>query len=186
MKITVYTVNECQFSKEEKEYLTSHNLPFAEKNLEQNKDWLTEMLAVSNNFAGTPVTKIERDDGQIVVSKGFTKEELEKELGLSSTPTSPPPPPPVAEPPPIPTVIEPPPATDTGTPPAQPEPPAQPPPPTPEQPQSPPVPVAPTNQLSQDPQLTSILNDLQSKSNQPTTQQSPASSLPSIPEPNFG
>jgi glutaredoxin len=82
MKITVYTVSDCQFSKAEKEYLQSHNLPYEEKNLEQNREWLTEMLAVSNNFAGTPVTKIEKDDGQIIVLKGFTKEEFDEVLGF--------------------------------------------------------------------------------------------------------
>lgn len=88
MKITVYTVTDCQFSKQEKEYLTSHTLQFEEKNLETNKEWLTEMLAVSNNFAGTPVTKIEKDDGQIVVLKGFTKEEFDQALGFAA-PTTP-------------------------------------------------------------------------------------------------
>jgi len=82
MKITVYTVSDCQFSKQEKEYLQSHNLAYEEKNLEQNREWLTEMLAVSNNFAGTPVTKIEKEDGQIIVLKGFTKEEFDQVLGF--------------------------------------------------------------------------------------------------------
>lgn len=86
MKITVYTISDCQFSKQEKEYLTSHTLQFEEKNLETNKEYLTEMLAVSNNFAGTPVTKIEKDDGQSVVLKGFTKEEFDKVLGFGAEP----------------------------------------------------------------------------------------------------
>lgn len=83
MKITVYTVTDCQFSKTEKEYLASHTLQFEEKNLETNKEFLTEMLAVSNNFAGTPVTKVEKDDGSIVVLKGFTKEEFDQTLGFA-------------------------------------------------------------------------------------------------------
>lgn len=83
MKITVYTITDCEFSREEKEYLTSHQLQFEEKNLETNKEFLTEMLAVSNNFAGTPVTKIEKDDGKIEVLKGFTKEEFDKTLGFA-------------------------------------------------------------------------------------------------------
>ena len=87
MKITVYTITDCQFSKQEKEYLKANDLPFEEKNLETNKEFLTEMLAVSNNFAGTPVTKIEKDDGQIVVLKGFTKEEYDTALGLTPPPT---------------------------------------------------------------------------------------------------
>lgn len=83
MKITVYTISDCQFSKQEKEYLTTNKFQFEEKNLETNKDWLTEMLVVSNNFAGTPVTKVEKDDGQILVLKGFTREEFDKALGLA-------------------------------------------------------------------------------------------------------
>jgi len=86
MKITVYTVTDCQFSKAEKDYLLANNIQYEEKNLELNKEWLTEMLAVSNNFAGTPVTKIEKDDGQIIVLKGFTKEEFDQALGLQTTP----------------------------------------------------------------------------------------------------
>jgi len=81
MKITLYTVNDCQFSKQEKDYLTSHQLQFEEKNLELNKEFLTEMLAISDNFAGTPVTKIEKDDGQSVVLKGFTQAEFDEALG---------------------------------------------------------------------------------------------------------
>ncbi len=87
MKITIYTVTDCQFSKQEKEYLSSHNLPYEEKNLELNKEWLTEMLAVSNNFAGTPVTRIEKDDGTIQVFKGFTKEEFDNFFGFTSSQT---------------------------------------------------------------------------------------------------
>ncbi len=89
MKITVYTITDCKFSQEEKEYLKGLNLPFEEKNLEQNKDWLTEMLTVSNNFAGTPVTVIEKDDGSKVVLKGFTKDEFEKELNVKGPAAAP-------------------------------------------------------------------------------------------------
>ncbi|MFO0704115.1 MAG: glutaredoxin family protein [Patescibacteria group bacterium] len=84
MKITVYTITDCYFCKQEKEYLKSHNLPFEEKNLEENRDFLTEMLTISNNFAGTPVTKLEKDDGTIVILKGFTKEEFDETLGIKS------------------------------------------------------------------------------------------------------
>ncbi len=83
MKITVYTINDCKFSQAEKEYLKKNNVEFEEKNLETNRDFLTEMLAVSNNFAGTPVTKIEKDSGEPIVLKGFTQEEFDKALGLA-------------------------------------------------------------------------------------------------------
>lgn len=83
MKIILYTITDCQFSKQEKEYLQSHNLAFEEKNLETNREFLTEMLTVSNNFAGTPVTKIEKDDGQIVILKGFTAADFDKTFGFT-------------------------------------------------------------------------------------------------------
>ena len=89
MKITIYTITECQFSKQEKEYLSSHGLQFEEKNLETNREFLTEMLAVGGNFAGTPVTKIEKDDGQIVVLKGFTAAEFNKVLAVAPPATTP-------------------------------------------------------------------------------------------------
>src|SRR3989344_4475407 len=89
MKITVYSLSDCQFSKQEKEYFKSHKLQFEEKNLEKNKDFLTEMLAVGDNFAGTPVTKIEKDDGQVVVLKGFTQAEFDQTLGFAPAPSAP-------------------------------------------------------------------------------------------------
>lgn len=83
MKITVYTISNCPFSQQEKDYLKTNNLAYEEKNLEMNREWLTEMLTISNNFAGTPVTKIEDKNGQITVLKGFTKEEFDQVLGLT-------------------------------------------------------------------------------------------------------
>lgn len=88
MKIIVYTITECPFSKQEKEYLLAHGLQFEEKNLDTNREYLTEMLAVGSNFAGTPLTKIDKDDGQIVVLKGFTQAEFDKALGLAGGETA--------------------------------------------------------------------------------------------------
>ncbi len=120
MKITLYTIKDCAFSKQEKEYLNTNKLVFEEKDLETNKDFLTEMLAISNNFAGTPVTRVEKDDGTIAVLKGFTKEEFDTTFGLVASPTNdqssttasnqpsvndtPLPTPPVAEVPPVPPI----------------------------------------------------------------------------------
>ena len=196
MKITVYTTTDCQFSKQEKEYLTTNNLPYEEKNLETNKDFLTEMLAVGNNFAGTPVTRVEKDDGTIAVLKGFTKEEFDTTLGLSPT-TSPDeasakagptsvnesasaqatadkePKPVEATPPPMPAmetppVVETPPPVEipTVTPPATP--PVEAAPPTP--------PPTTTPDLNQE--LGSVLDKLQQETNTPT----PPPGAPSIPD----
>lgn len=109
MKITVFTITDCYFCKQEKDYLKNHNLPFEEKNLEENRDFLTEMLTISNNFAGTPVTKIEKDDGSIVVLKGFTKEEFDETLGFHEEVAKP------ADTPPAPSLTEPAPAQATQT-----------------------------------------------------------------------
>ena len=88
MKITIYTIKDCAFSKQEREYLNTNKLVFEEKDLETNKDFLTEMLAISNNFAGTPVTRIEKDDGTISVLKGFTKGEFDTVFGFVATSTN--------------------------------------------------------------------------------------------------
>jgi len=168
MKITIYTITDCQFSKQEKEYLASHQLQFEDKNLETNKEWLTEMLAVSNNFAGTPVTKIEKDDGQIVILKGFTRDEFDQTLGFAQP----------------------------ATPAAQSAPAQTPAPVAPPAPQTVP-PVVPPAPVSQTPDpLNSILNDLQSKANisdtLPATDTTPVAptatapnAMPNIPEPDF-
>lgn len=173
MKITVYTTSECQFSKQEKEYLKSHNLPFEEKNLETNKEFLTEMLAVGNNFAGTPVSKIEKDDGAIVVLKGFTKEEFDQTLGFTPADQTQP----AAQPKPAVTPKTPPAASPPVPPPAPVvTPPTSPPPATtPQQPTGGPPPTPPTND-----ELSSILDDLQQKA-AGTTPPTPTESTPTPP-----
>lgn len=184
MKITIYTVKDCQFSKAEKEYLQAHNVSFEEKNLESNKEFLTEMLAVSNNFAGTPVTKVEKDDGQIAVLKGYVKDELDKVLGYSQ---------------PQETVVN---STINAPPknPVQPAPPVPQPPqpqPTPKPEPTPPPPAVPTPQDSTTDALNSVLQNLQSKSstqspstppvvnNPPPVNPPPTGTLPNIPDPDF-
>ncbi len=77
MKVILYTTSDCMFSKQEKEYLASKNVSFEEKNVQTNRGFLQEMLDISNNFAGTPVTKIEKDDGKSIVLKGFTQSEFD-------------------------------------------------------------------------------------------------------------
>lgn len=181
MKITIYSVNDCQFSKAEKEYLQAHNQPFEEKNLETNKEFLTEMLTLSNNFAGTPVTKVEKDDGQIAILKGFAKEEFDKAMGYSQPKEA------VVN-----STVDVPPDQK----PKETQPPAPPPTPPPSQPLSTtPQPEPP----KQDEALNSVLDNLQSKAeptaapitptppsvaNPPSTNP-PAGGLPNIPEPDF-
>lgn len=173
MKITLYTITDCQFSKQEKEYLASHGLQFEEKNLETNREFLTEMLAVGGNFAGTPVTKIEKDDGQIVVLKGFTAAEFDKTLALAPT---------VAKP------VE---AAPQSTQPLVQAPVTT---PTPvQQPMTPPEPVVPIVATTTDPAMASVLNTLEQQAQvaPPVQTQIPpvaapvAPSAPVIPDPQF-
>lgn len=84
MKITVYTITDCPFCKQEKDFLTAQGLQFEEKNVQENRQFLTEMLEVSDKFAGVPFTMIEKDTGEKVSLKGFTQSEFEAALGLSA------------------------------------------------------------------------------------------------------
>ena len=82
-KIIVYTINNCPFCEQEKVYLNEHKLLFEEKNIDTNRAYLSEMLAVSDNFTGVPFTLIQKDDGSKITLKGFTKEEFDTALGIS-------------------------------------------------------------------------------------------------------
>jgi len=191
MKITVYTITECQFSKQEKEYLSSHGLQFEEKNVSANREFLTEMLTVGSNFAGTPVTKIDTDDGKTIVLKGFTKEEFDKTLGFAeTTPTD-------AKTPGVPATpaqIQPTPAVETA-PVAEVVQPAVAPAPAPVPVQAPPVAPVPVA----DPAMASVLDTLAQQAQQQAPaplpveqapvaavpQQPPVAEQPAIPDPQF-
>jgi glutaredoxin len=84
MKITVYTITDCPFCKQEKEFLTAQGLQFEEKNVQENRQFLTEMLDVSDKFAGVPFTLVEKDSGEKIGLKGFTQSEFEAALGLTA------------------------------------------------------------------------------------------------------
>ncbi len=84
MKITVYTITDCPFCKQEKDFLNAQGLQFEEKNVQENREFLTEMLEKSDKFAGVPFTIIEKDGGEKVNLKGFTQSEFEQALGLSA------------------------------------------------------------------------------------------------------
>lgn len=182
MKITMYTITECQFSKKEREYLSSHGLQFEEKNLETNREFLTEMLAVGSNFAGTPVTKIEKDDGQIAVLKGFTAAEFDKVLGLApATPVADTTQQPATEAPQVVTAPEAAPTTPEPIATEQPVAPA----PQPE--------VVPVVTSTPDPAMASVLDNLVQQAQAPEsvvatpapTSQPPVAGQPVIPDPQF-
>lgn len=78
-KILMYTTTACQFCKAQKEYLDKEGLKYEEKNVEEDTAALKEMLNISDNFAGVPVTLLEGPKGKKIV-KGFTQDEFIKEL----------------------------------------------------------------------------------------------------------
>jgi len=217
MKVTVYTTPDCTFSKQEKEYLAAKGVTFEEKDVHTNRDFLTEMLSISNNFAGTPVTKIDKDDGQSVVLKGYTQQDFDNVLSVNvqtvnstipkpqtdqpqdvPAPTPPQPEPiietPVQEPTPEPMPVETPPQPEpvvetpppveipVETPPV--ETPVQEPTPEPVTPTTPQPPVEqskPEQTVKKDDPLSSILDNLKTKSEEPTTQNStPPTSIPNF------
>lgn len=80
MKVTLYTIPDCPFSKQAKDFLASKGIEFVEKDVQSNKDNLSEMLSQSNNFAGVPFCVVEKDSGQKDVLKGFTQSDYEAVL----------------------------------------------------------------------------------------------------------
>ena len=191
MKITVYTITECAFSKQEKEYLAGHGLQFEEKNLESNREYLAEMLTVGNNFAGTPVTKVEKDDKSVVVLKGFTKDEFDKTFGFAQEEV-------LADAPAAPQVTEqavaqPVPEVPVAAAPPAPEPVAAPVVPPPEVSVAPAAPAAPepvAAPVTADPAMQSVLNNLEQQAQAPAaTPPMPAApaapGTPTIPDPQF-
>ncbi|MCR4330128.1 MAG: glutaredoxin family protein [Candidatus Roizmanbacteria bacterium] len=77
--VIVYTIDNCPFCKAEKDYLTAHSIAFEEKRVDSSEENLKEMLALSDNFAGVPVTHLKGVSSQRVV-KGFTETEFTQEL----------------------------------------------------------------------------------------------------------
>lgn len=77
MKVTIYTIPDCPYSKEEKDYLTGKGVQYDEKDVSNNKDNLSEMLDLSNKFAGVPFSVVVKDSGEKVMLKGFTKADFD-------------------------------------------------------------------------------------------------------------
>lgn len=89
--VTIYTIETCPYSKAEKDYLQSKGISYNEKRVDTDEAALKEMLAVSDNFAGVPVSVIQGVEEKRVV-KGFTQSDFENELralGLVTEPEAP-------------------------------------------------------------------------------------------------
>lgn len=79
LKITLFKTANCPFCKAEKDFLNKNSLLFVEKDVESDEASLKEMLALSDNFAGVPVTFLQNKDKKTVI-KGFTEADFMLEL----------------------------------------------------------------------------------------------------------
>lgn len=83
MKVTIYTIPNCPFCQQAKDFMNSKSVAFVEKDVQSDKDALAEMLSASNKFAGVPCAVVENDGADTVVLKGFDQSEYEKALGVT-------------------------------------------------------------------------------------------------------
>ena len=75
-RIVLYSVAWCPHCREAKEYLTTHNIPFINKDVELDEQYMKE-LTETYKSDGVPVIVIGADRK---VLKGFKKEEFENAL----------------------------------------------------------------------------------------------------------
>jgi glutaredoxin 3 len=75
-RIVLYSVSWCPHCKEAKEYLTSHNIPFINKDVELDDNAKNELIDKYKS-GGVPVIVFGNDDK---VMKGFNREKFEKIL----------------------------------------------------------------------------------------------------------
>lgn len=80
MNIKIYSTTSCPYCKMLKDYLTSKNMDYVEKIVDQDEIVKKEMETVSGGFLGVPFTVITRDDGSVETVIGFDKGKLEQIL----------------------------------------------------------------------------------------------------------
>jgi hypothetical protein len=66
-----------------KDYLSSHNITYIEKLVDQDEKSRDEMMEASGGFLGVPYTVIVKDDGSKDSVIGFDKGRLTGILGIS-------------------------------------------------------------------------------------------------------
>lgn len=77
MQITVYSTTTCPYCKMLKDYLTSKNIIFIEKLVDQNDQVRNEMMAESGGFLGVPFIVVTKDDGSKENIIGFDKGKID-------------------------------------------------------------------------------------------------------------
>ncbi|RNB83530.1 glutaredoxin family protein [Brevibacillus panacihumi] len=79
-KVIVYTQTTCGPCQEEKMWLTQQNIPFEDRDIRKNESYFQEAINIGASM--TPVTLIEKEDGEQIVIHGFDKEQIKKALDL--------------------------------------------------------------------------------------------------------
>ncbi|MFM1655704.1 glutaredoxin family protein [Brevibacillus sp. B_LB10_24] len=80
VKLIIYTQPTCGPCQEEKMWLTQQGISFEDRNIRENTAYFNEAIDLGAN--ATPVTLIEKENGERSVIHGFDKESLKRELGL--------------------------------------------------------------------------------------------------------
>lgn len=62
MNFTIYSTTSCPYCKMLKDYLTSKNIAFVEKLVDQNEESRLEMTNLSGGFLGVPFSVIVKDE----------------------------------------------------------------------------------------------------------------------------
>ncbi len=83
MQVTVYSTTTCPYCKMLKEYLSSKNISFEEKLVDQDEMVKDEMVKDSGGFLGVPFTVVTKDDGTKATIIGFDKNKVNEILGLT-------------------------------------------------------------------------------------------------------
>lgn len=77
MNFTIYSTTTCPYCKMLKDYLTSKNVTYIEKLVDQDEAARNEMAAVSGGFLGVPFSVVVKDDGTKETIMGFDKGKLD-------------------------------------------------------------------------------------------------------------
>ncbi len=77
MQVVIYSTTTCPYCKMLKDYLTSKNIAFTEKLVDQDEALQKEMSEASGGFLGVPFTLITKDDGTKETVLGFDKGKID-------------------------------------------------------------------------------------------------------------
>lgn len=82
LNITIYSTTTCGYCRMLKDYLSSKDINYSEKMVDQDQKLAEELIQKSQQL-GVPFTVIETDDGKEVNILGFDKPAFDKVLNLA-------------------------------------------------------------------------------------------------------